>query len=503
MAITVPIISTFSSKGVDEASDKIGGFGKRASKAFKAVGIAAAAAGGAVAAGLGAAVKAAADDAAEQAKLSKALKNNANATDDAVAAIEKQISAMTLATGVADSDLRKGLENLVRATGSAELSMETLQAAMDISAATGKDLDGVTMALGKAYNGQFTALKKLGVPLSENVMETKNFSGAMDELNMAFGGTQAELADTAAGRFQRLKTAFSEASESIGSALLPAFEGVVGFATKTLIPAFQKVSDTFEEKGFKGVAQLFGDTIKSEGPKAIAAVGEVLRNIGTWIVDVGLPLLGEKLGKLKEAFTNWIKESGDDVGKNLGKWLGIFVDWIINKAVPKIIETTAQLSVALLKWLVDIGPSVAAGVANFALELTKSLVSATIEAIKKLGSKALDIGKAFANAIIDVVNREIIGRINSLLEFKVGPVKINPPDIPPIPALADGGIVTRPTLALIGEAGPEAVVPLNRANSIGGGGITINVHGGDPRAVVDALRRYNRSNGPAPVLTYG
>jgi hypothetical protein len=66
-----------------------------------------------------------------------------------------------------------------------------------------------------------------------------------------------------------------------------------------------------------------------------------------------------------------------------------------------------------------------------------------------------------------------------------------------IPAMANGGIVTSPTLALIGEAGPEAVVPLNRAGGMGG--VTINVNGGDPQAVVDALRRFYRQNGPLPV----
>jgi hypothetical protein len=68
--------------------------------------------------------------------------------------------------------------------------------------------------------------------------------------------------------------------------------------------------------------------------------------------------------------------------------------------------------------------------------------------------------------------------------------------------LASGGIVTQPTLALIGEGkGPEAVIPLDRLGDFGGGGntININVNGGDPQAVVDALRRYNRSNGPLPV----
>ena len=66
-----------------------------------------------------------------------------------------------------------------------------------------------------------------------------------------------------------------------------------------------------------------------------------------------------------------------------------------------------------------------------------------------------------------------------------------------IPAMANGGIVTSPTLALIGEAGPEAVVPLNRANGMGG--VTINVNGGDPQAVVNALRRYMQQNGSVPI----
>jgi len=67
-----------------------------------------------------------------------------------------------------------------------------------------------------------------------------------------------------------------------------------------------------------------------------------------------------------------------------------------------------------------------------------------------------------------------------------------------IPGLADGGIVRGPTLAMIGEAGPEAVVPLDRMGGMGGG-VTINVHGGDPNSVVDALRTYMRQNGSVPI----
>jgi hypothetical protein len=63
--------------------------------------------------------------------------------------------------------------------------------------------------------------------------------------------------------------------------------------------------------------------------------------------------------------------------------------------------------------------------------------------------------------------------------------------------MAAGGIVTSPTLALIGEAGPEAVVPLSKMGAMGG--VTINVHGGDPNAIVDALRTYMRQNGSIPI----
>jgi SLT domain-containing protein len=65
-------------------------------------------------------------------------------------------------------------------------------------------------------------------------------------------------------------------------------------------------------------------------------------------------------------------------------------------------------------------------------------------------------------------------------------------------AFADGGIITRPTMALMGEAGPEAVIPLSKMGSMGGG-VTINVNGADPQAVVDALRQYQRQNGFVPI----
>jgi flagellar motility protein MotE (MotC chaperone) len=75
-----------------------------------------------------------------------------------------------------------------------------------------------------------------------------------------------------------------------------------------------------------------------------------------------------------------------------------------------------------------------------------------------------------------------------------------------VPALAEGGITTGPTLALIGDnpGGREAVIPLNKLDQFGGGSnVTINVSGGDPQAVVDALRRYMYQNGTVPIRVSG
>jgi len=109
------------------------------------------------------------------------------------------------------------------------------------------------------------------------------------------------------------------------------------------------------------------------------------------------------------------------------------------------------------------------------------------------------------------VVKTIFNGIAAAWNNSVGKISFKAPDwvpriggkgfaVPNIPMLANGGIVTGPTLALIGEAGPEAVVPLDRMGQMGGGtNVTIHVNGGDPEAVVNALRRYMQVNGSVPI----
>lgn len=70
-----------------------------------------------------------------------------------------------------------------------------------------------------------------------------------------------------------------------------------------------------------------------------------------------------------------------------------------------------------------------------------------------------------------------------------------------VPGYATGGIVKKPTLAMIGEKGPEAVIPLSKMRQEPPMVVNIHVNGADPNQVVDALKRYARQNGAIPVRT--
>jgi hypothetical protein len=106
-----------------------------------------------------------------------------------------------------------------------------------------------------------------------------------------------------------------------------------------------------------------------------------------------------------------------------------------------------------------------------ALDLGGKFLSGLIDGISGAVGFVVDVGKAFANAVIDGMNR-VIEEINDALEFTIptGPlfpdIPINPPDIPPIPRLFHGKVFGRgdgPQLATFNEPGnPEAVVPYGR-----------------------------------------
>jgi hypothetical protein len=170
--------------------------------------------------GLKNATRAASEDVKAQGLLAGALQKSVGATSQAIAGAEAFIKKTQLQTAVLDDELRPALATAVRATGSLQTGQRLLNAALDISAETGKDLGSVTGALSKAFNGNQGALKKLvpGLKLTGDVLA---------DVEAGFDGAAERAADL--DPYKRLEVIFADIQETIGIQLLPVLEQFSAF----------------------------------------------------------------------------------------------------------------------------------------------------------------------------------------------------------------------------------------------------------------------------------
>lgn len=179
------------------------------------------------------------EDKAVQA-LARNLQNLGLAYD--VRPIEDYIRKLQYATGIADSDLRPALQQLVGATQNLAVSQELLNLALDVSAGTGKSLASVTQALSRAYLGTNTSLSRLNVGLSKADLTAKSFNEITEELTARFSGQAARAAGTYAGQLAILSAAAGDAQEILGEKLIKSIEMLLD--EKTGVVA---LANTFED----------------------------------------------------------------------------------------------------------------------------------------------------------------------------------------------------------------------------------------------------------------
>jgi len=317
-------------QGLDKAdketktfSNKLDNALQKGAAAFLAVGAAA----GAMAIKIGIdAVKAAVEDEKAQKSLAITLKNTTKATDAQVKSVEDYIDKTARATGVADDQLRPSLDRLVRSTQDVTKAQKLQQLALDIAAGTGKDLATVTEALGKAYDGNLGALKRIGVPLDENIIKTKDFDAATKALSETFAGQADAAAETFAGRMARIKIAIDEAKEQLGQALLPLLERFARFATEQLAPALQGLVDGLTAKGKQSLTRAFYD----------AGTGAVTFGYDMDNVQGQAYLLGEQLRRTTQLLVDMLdKVTGAAEGEGFKKLLTVITSVIsgLEKAI--------------------------------------------------------------------------------------------------------------------------------------------------------------------------
>ena len=227
MAIKVPIISEFQPKGIEKAVkefQRLDSAGAKAGYALKQAFLPATAALAGLTAAAGLSVKAAIEDTAQQAELARTLKATTDATEAQVAAVETYIASTEKAVAVSDSELRPAFANLVRATGDVTEAQELMTLALDVAAATGKDLETVTEALQEGIQGEVGPLKELDKSLTDMIASGASADEVMAQLADTFGGAAQDSTETLEGRFKLMKIELDNAKEAIGMALLPVLE---------------------------------------------------------------------------------------------------------------------------------------------------------------------------------------------------------------------------------------------------------------------------------------
>jgi hypothetical protein len=244
--------------GVKSATSEVSSFGDRVTDFGKKAAIAFAVAGAAALAFAFDAVKAAAQDQAAQELLAKTIEATTSATAAQVKGVEAYITKTSIAIGVTDNELRPSFSRLVKSTSDVEQAQRLLNLALDLSAATGKPLETVTNALGKAYDGNTTALGKLGLGLDTNLLKSKDNDAIIRQLETTYGEFAEGAAETAAKKFERIKIATDEAKESIGAALLPIIEELSNYVLNTAVPNLQAFV-----AGFTGDGSLDDAAIKA------------------------------------------------------------------------------------------------------------------------------------------------------------------------------------------------------------------------------------------------
>ena len=483
MAIKIPIISEYDKRGQDAAETGLGKLGKSAKKLAK-IGAAAFAAVGAGALVMGKQLL----DAGERA-------STANAR---IEQITKSMGQFDGAAGEVTDRLVKLAEKTARLTGVDQNLIKEGQALLSTFKSVGKDADKVggvfdratkaaidlaaagfgsvtsnAVQLGKALEDPvkgLAALGKSGVTftadqkaLIKSFVETGDIAKAQEIILAAVESQVGGTAEATANASDKMKVAWSQLQEKLGLKLLPVFEKFTKFIVESVLPAMERIYE-----------------------KVAPYVIEAFQKISNWLNKTGIP-----------AFKD-------------------FVAYLQKEVFPKLTEMFDKFKV-IGSYLLDIfGPIFKTGL-TAAFDILRTAIPPLLDALNLVLDALGFIAKMASNAI-DGVNKAISAYNKIPILPNIPTIPTNPTPTPtPTPApinpyagldifrFAEGGIVTGGAMiGMIGEAGPEAVIPLDKLGRMGGG-TTININGGlgssadIGAAVVNAIRAFNRQNGPANI----
>lgn len=249
-SLAVRIATIMDASGLKKADKGISGLEASAKRLGKTLGIALSV--GAVTAFGKSSVNAFMEDQKAAALLANTVKNLGKEME--LPSIEKFISDMEKAAGIADDELRPAMQSLLTTFKNTADAQTMLALATEVSRGSGKDLSTVVADLTKAASGQTKGLEKYKLGVSAAELKTMSFAEIMERLNKQFKGSNAAYLKTYAGQMEVLKVTAGNVQEVIGKGLVDALMAVTGAIdvqdlSNKLIAFAQNLADAFVKVG--------------------------------------------------------------------------------------------------------------------------------------------------------------------------------------------------------------------------------------------------------------
>jgi hypothetical protein len=326
---------------------------------------------------------------------------------------------------------------------------------------------------------------------------------ALTKLAKATGDVR--LAQAYASQAMDMAAASGKPLETVTTAITKAMGGNVAALAKLNPEYRQMIKDGAD---FETVMSLIADTTGGAATEAANTAQGQFKRLSVSLAETK-ESIGAALLPAIEAVLPYLTKFGDWAAKHPGIIIAVGAAFGVLAASIMAVNLAMSLNPVSLIVIGIVALGAALVVAYNKFETFRNIVNAVFDGIKF----GFNILKTYFTTILGIY-KTIFNGIATLWNNSIGKLSFKFPsfvpglggkgfDVPNIPMLAEGGIVNKATLAVIGEAGPEAVVPLSRAGEFGMGGggntVTINVNGGDPNAVVAALRTYMRQNGSVPI----